>query len=231
MEALVEYARFLVSEEVGMARAELMQAERTLPLRVVVLRERGDDGADAPGRVLREAVRLPEDDLLRTGLRGYDWAAQASACAAPATHRDADPCAGLTAEEAEWARAVTDEWSETSGRQVQWSATVYEDHVVELRLGSRSALVGTRGNRVLGWVERPTAAKYARMAASVLGTAAVAGGWATVRLGVGLPTVVFGVGTALLLGVVSVIARPRLHAVPPPTAAVRARPGRPAIGG
>lgn len=215
IEAMVEAARFVISEDVGMAQAQLMVAERTLPLRVVVLRERRDDTTDAPGRELREAVRLPDDDVLRAALRGLDWVAGVQPSAVPSTHRHEDPLAGLTAEEAAWAREVVREWSETSGREVAWHASVYEDQLVELRRGSLSAFVGTRSHRVLGCVERPTLGKYVRDAAAVLGASAFAGVWAGWRFGIG-PGLVFAVGTMVLLGVVGVIARPRLHPAPPP---------------
>lgn len=218
---IIEQARFYAGGEVGMARAELMVVERVVPARVVRVRERVDavEGA-SPGRVVRTATRLPDDELLRVALEGVDWDAVGEA-ATPASYRAVAPDAGLTPQESHWARAVAFEWSTDSGREVPWSATVHEDTLVVLRLGGdRHAVVGVRAGRVLGWARTPSWRRLAVAVAWLLGFGVYAGlvgflGRASpISLTRGL---IFAAATLALGAVVVHRSCPRLHAIPPPS--------------
>ena len=184
--------------------------------RVVCLREQVDEGDElGPGRVLREARRMPRGEVLDAALKDAEWDG-ATEEPGPAGFRDGPGGHGLTDDEEAWVRGVVAGWSEDSGREVAWAATVHEETLVVMRSGWHlHAVVGLRSGRVLGWAKKPSWRTHASRVAIGAPIVAYAAVRALSRTGVdGMVTI--GSLALVVALLVMAFAWPKTHPVPPP---------------
>jgi len=147
--AELERARDIAGDELGLAVAELMKPASLSAVGRVTLRERLPEPAErvASGRIARSGVIWDGPAWAERELAGLSLA---EAPAPAESYRDVKPIDRVPLAQRERARAMLDDWSQTSEtREIEFDVRVERERVVELRGRGRRALVGIDSGRVL----------------------------------------------------------------------------------